>query len=218
MSIRNSDVSKKNESGPATSSRASSRRRGIELEDSLLEAAWSVLREAGYQGFSIEIVAERARTSRTVLYRRWPDRAALALAAIKRRSIERSAAVPDTGSLSGDLRAYLADLVGKRAEIMALLSLRMEEYFAETRFSIGEMQEKLLEGRPAEIEEIYARAVARGELNPARLTPRIARLPLSLIGYDWLFTGKPATKKSIAEIVDTIFIPLVVGSAPRRMT
>lgn len=53
------------------------RRRGQELEEAILAAGWAQLMEGGYHAFTIDAVAEKAETSRSVIYRRWPDRDAL---------------------------------------------------------------------------------------------------------------------------------------------
>ena len=60
------------------------RRRGSTLEAALLQAAWDELTEAGYAAFTMEGVAARAKTSRAVLYRRWPNRPQLVVAALGR--------------------------------------------------------------------------------------------------------------------------------------
>jgi AcrR family transcriptional regulator len=65
------------------SSVSRSRRRGQALDDALLDAAWDELVERGYGRFTIEAVAARAGTSRPVIYRRWPTRSDLAIAAIR---------------------------------------------------------------------------------------------------------------------------------------
>ena len=58
------------------------RRRGQVLENALLDAAWAELCEKGYEGFTVEGVATRAATARTVIYRRWPTRPELLRAAV----------------------------------------------------------------------------------------------------------------------------------------
>ena len=59
------------------------RRRGEALESALLDAAWDELQAAGYAGLTFEAVADRAGTSRAVLYRRWRNRADLVVAAAR---------------------------------------------------------------------------------------------------------------------------------------
>ena len=93
------------------------RRRGEELEGALLAAAWDELTIVGYGRFTIEGVAARAKTSRPVLYRRWPNRRDLALAAITARFDLPVEPPPDTGSLRGDLLALLTSMSDSRAEI-----------------------------------------------------------------------------------------------------
>ena len=57
------------------------RRRGATLEKALLDATWEELVEKGYDGLTIESVAERAQTARAVIYRRWPSKPELVRAA-----------------------------------------------------------------------------------------------------------------------------------------
>jgi hypothetical protein len=56
------------------------------------------------------------------------------------------------------------------------------------------------------------RAVDRGEIDPARLTPRIANLPTDLMRHELMMTLQPIGEATLVDIVDNIFLPLV---APR---
>lgn len=71
------------------------RRRGTELDHALLAAAWEELIEKGYENLTMESVAERAKTSRPVIARRWTDRQALVLAAVGHRFEQNPLATPD---------------------------------------------------------------------------------------------------------------------------
>ncbi|MFD7947322.1 helix-turn-helix domain-containing protein, partial [Streptomyces sp. NPDC059744] len=62
------------------------RRRGAELETALLDAAWDELIAMGFEELTYEAVAARAGTSRAVLYRRWPTKRELVLAALSRKA------------------------------------------------------------------------------------------------------------------------------------
>ncbi|GAB3495696.1 helix-turn-helix domain-containing protein [Amycolatopsis cihanbeyliensis] len=79
------------------------RRRGRDLEEALLGAAWAELTERGYAGFTLEAVAKRAGTSTPVIYRRWANKALMVEAALLHQSSTRVVDVPDTGTLRGDL-------------------------------------------------------------------------------------------------------------------
>ena len=187
------------------------RRRGAELEEALLDAAWEELVAVGYSGFTFEGVAARARTSRTVVYRRWASRADLAVAAIAHYDRKHPLPVPDTGSLRDDLVALLRRFSERSSELAVVMSLRMSAFFAETGATLADLRERLLADRagPNAMEQILDRAAARGELDPARLTPRLAALPVDLIRHELLMTGRPVSDDVITEIVDDIFLPLV---------
>src|ERR1700685_1894437 len=71
------------------------RRRGAALEHALLDAAWQELQESGYAKLTMERVADRAGTSRAVIYRRWRSRPDLVIAAMRHHQPVLSGAVPD---------------------------------------------------------------------------------------------------------------------------
>jgi AcrR family transcriptional regulator len=187
------------------------RRRGSVLEEALLDAAWEELAETGYAGFTMEGVAERAKTSRPVLHRRWPDRWDLALAAARARMARYPVVAPDTGSLREDLIAYLREGSAKRAEFITLFSLQMAEFYAETQSTPAELRAQVIAGRSPLTGEIYGRAVARGEIDPARLTPRIRELAFDLLRNEMMMTLHPVPEKVIIEIVDDIVLPLLTS-------
>lgn len=187
------------------------RRRGRQLEDALLEAAWNELVAVGYGAFTIEAVAERAKTSRPVLYRRWPNRADLAIAAVRHHGWTEPVATPDTGSVRDDLVTLLRDASERRFDMAAMFSVLMGQFFTETGRSPAEVRAELLGDRqgPWKLDEILRRGVERGEIDPAKLTPRIADLPADLLRHELLMTLRPVPDATIHEIVDDIFMPLV---------
>jgi AcrR family transcriptional regulator len=82
------------------------RRHGEELETAIRTAVLSLLASAGPRGVTMESVAAAAKTSKPVLYRRWPDSRALlrdALLGAARTSIPNE----DTGSYRTDMLAVL---------------------------------------------------------------------------------------------------------------
>jgi len=187
------------------------RRRGPALDDALLEAAWDELIEVGYSRFTFEGVAARAGTSRPVIYRRWPARADLAIAAVRHFGRRTPVAVPDTGSVRDDLVQILRAASANRRELAVLFSVQMGEFFSETGTSPADLRTAFLSGRPQPfgVEQILRRGVERGELDPDRLTPRIANLPTDLLRHELLMTLQPVSDETIAEIVDNVFLPLV---------
>jgi len=66
-------------------------------------------------------------------------------------------------------------------------------------------------GAPSEMELILERAVRRGEVDPARLSPRIRSLPVDIVRRDLIMNQQPVPDSTLVEIVDKIFLPLVTG-------
>ena len=189
------------------------RRRGQELEDALLDAAWAELTEQGYDAFTIDAVATRAGTSRPVIYRRWPTKHDLVRAAIGHHGARTRRPAPDTGTLRGDTIALLRQANETRVDVAVFLSVRLAAYYRETGTSIADLRDVMLGGHSVGAERIIARALARGEIDPAKLTPRIAMLPFDLLRLHILMTFRPMPDEAILEIVDTIFLPLVTTDA-----
>jgi AcrR family transcriptional regulator len=188
---------------------AATRRRGPALEAAILDAAWEQLRESGYSGFTFEAVAERAGTSRPVLYRRWPARADLLRATLRRYRDRNPVPVPDTGNLRDDALELLLAANEQRAELAATVSAHLGAYFDETGSSPEELRRELLAGRPAAMRTIIDRAVERGEYPAAAFTPRVALVPFDLFRSEMLMTLRPLSRSAITDIVDEVFLPLV---------
>ena len=101
----------------ATSPQAG-RPRDPALEQAILAAAVDVFAEQGFARTTVEEVARAARTGKAAIYRRWPSKTALAIAAV--RSLQTDIPVPDTGSLRGDLLSWARHYTDgdKRAPIL----------------------------------------------------------------------------------------------------
>jgi AcrR family transcriptional regulator len=189
---------------------APTRRRGLKLEAALLQAAWDELTAVGYAAFTMEGVASRARTGRAVLYRRWPSRPELVLAALRRHATLDSIPVPDTGSLREDLLELLRYLSARSGEIAGIFSFLIADSFKEGGQSLSVLRERVLATMPKTGSMvIIERAVARGEIDPRRLSPRICALPADLVRHDLIMTQMPVPDATLVEIVDHIFLPLV---------
>jgi AcrR family transcriptional regulator len=186
------------------------RRRGAGLEAALLEATWAELSEVGYPALTMEGVAARAGTGRAVLYRRWPNRAELVLAALRHhQSLPAETAALDTGSVREDMLALLRLMSSRLGEIAAGLSFVFTDYYRESGQPPAVLRERFIGGAPSALTPILDRAVQRGEIDPAKLTPKIIRLPADLVRHDLIMTLAPVPESTLVEIVDDIFLPLV---------
>ncbi|MEV8363494.1 TetR/AcrR family transcriptional regulator [Streptomyces niveus] len=193
------------------------RRRGAALEDAILGAAADELRTTGYAGMTMDRVARRAGTNKNAIYRRWPTRAALGVAAY-RRSAEAELTVPDTGTLRGDalalLRAantlwssprgaVLRDLLSAAGDDPDLLTLLREQAGGS--------------GTDGAWLTLVERAVARGEAAAGAAHPRVASVPMTLLRGEYALRGLPEVPDEVlTEIVDEVFLPLLRGRATGR--
>ena len=191
-------------------SRTDPRRRGAELEEALLRAAWDEVVEVGYANLTMERVAERAQTSRAVLYRRWPDRKELVLAALRHRAPGSGIELPDTGAFRADVLALLRGIARRFDQFQGMASVIMAEYAKESDLSTY-LRERADGSASAAMAAILDRAAARGEIASADLSPRLMKLPVDLLRHEMLFAkaAMPIPDETIVEIVDTIFLPLV---------
>jgi AcrR family transcriptional regulator len=173
----------------------------------LLEAAWDELMAVGYASLTIEGVAARAQANKTVIYRRWPTRHELVMAALRhhKASIE----VPDTGSLRGDVLALLRTLSERSIELAGVIGVLQAEFYRDTGLTPAALRERVPGGKGEIMELLLRRAVDRGEIDADRITPRIARLPIDLVHHEMTMTLAPMTAAALEEIVDTIFLPLL---------
>jgi AcrR family transcriptional regulator len=193
----------------ADRAQATTRRRGAALEAAILEAGWDQLAEFGAQGFTFEAVAERARTGKPVLYRRWPTRQDL-LVAVLRHRVGTVSRAPDTGSLRGDVLALLRSMNSRRGDdIPALISGVFGAYFAATGEPPAELRALVLGDRRSTMSSVIERAVQRGELPSAEIPERVLNLPADLLRHELIMQLRAVPDETIVDIVDNAFLPLV---------
>jgi AcrR family transcriptional regulator len=193
---------------------APQRRRGPALEQALLDAAWAELAERGYDDLTIDAVAVRAGTSRAVLYRRWPNKQELVLAALSHEAAKDAVVVPDTGSLRGDVISLLRQANKIRVETVTLLLTRLGGFYRQTGSSLDDLRAFVQGGRDGLMDQLIQRAIDRGEIQPEQVTGRIAHLPVDLFRHELVMTLRPVPDETIEEIVDTIFLPLLEARRP----
>ncbi|WP_433345123.1 TetR/AcrR family transcriptional regulator [Microtetraspora malaysiensis] len=192
------------------------RRRGAELEQAILQAAADVLIESGYTALTMDKVAARAGTNKNAIYRRWPNRAALAVAAY--RGLARAdVQLPDTGRLRDDalelLRRANSTWSSPYGEILRSLLASVGDD-PELRAQINEHAN---DGGSGIWLTLLGRAVARGEAPPEALHPRVATTAIALLRNEYVTREIPFVPDNVlVEIVDEVYLPLVRGrgSAP----
>lgn len=190
----------------AENSRASiGARRNPETEAAVLQAAAELIREQGYAALTMEAVCKRARAGKATLYRWWPSKAHLLLALYTRAKKELPE--PDTGSLRGDIAAYLLPMLARwRGDDGEPLGPMLRLLVAEAQMdeTVRHAMTEERHSRWHHLDRIVQRAKSRGELNPAlpprRIEQRIISLPWYLLLNDLL----PTAAESSALVDDII--------------
>jgi AcrR family transcriptional regulator len=188
---------------------AATRRRGVMLEHALLEAAWQELQESGYAKLTMERVAERADTSRAVIYRRWRNRPELVIAAMRHHQPVLSGAIPNTGTLRGDTLAVLRRASARITEIGPNTVIGMLSDLLADEEAFEQILDQLLRGGGEVMSSVLERAASRGE-SRENISPRVARLPLDLLRHELILTHQPPSQDALEEILDEIFLPLAL--------
>ncbi len=190
------------------------RRRGRELEAAIRAAVVELTIEFGVAGVTMEAVAARAGTAKPVLYRRWPDRAALLRDTLVPLAME---AIPhhDTGSYRSDmlaiLRGWKAFFDSPEGVIApAIVGAMPHDPELSSAFRQG-----VIAWRKRAMTQTIDRAVSRGEVR-ADVRVDVAReLGQALLWHRFLITGDEISDDFIEHVVDAILIPY---TSPRDST
>src|ERR1700712_761701 len=167
-------------------------------EAELLAVTLQLLQEHGYDRLSLEAVATTARASKATLYRRWPTKAELVLAAFV-EGTRQVAVDPDTGTLRGDL-LQLAEQICAHVSIHAST---IRAVLVETSRSAqleAMMQEQFLDQRKALMSRVLARAVNRGEIQASAITEDLWDVLPGYLIYRSVLTGNPPARQAIHDL------------------
>ncbi|MCX5196659.1 TetR/AcrR family transcriptional regulator [Streptomyces sp. NBC_00249] len=147
------------------SPRTGGRLRNEDAHHSVLEATAALLVENGYGALTIEGVAKRANVAKSTVYRWWKSKPALVMDAYAHETATR-VPEPDTGTLEGDLTAFLTDLyrighdpVRAKALTGLMAEAQLDPAFAEAFRAWARTRRELVAG-------LLTRALARQEIPP----------------------------------------------------
>jgi AcrR family transcriptional regulator len=184
------------------------------LEAELLRAVLAELNEVTYSGVTFAGVATRARTSKHVLYRRWPTKSAMILAAVVSDGDARL--VPDTGTLRSDVFEVLRAL---RLAVETVGSATILALFADLNPEDGaRLWRTFLDGGTEAMQIVIGRAVERGEIGPHPIPDAAARAALTFARHD-LIAGLATDDAHLQSIIDEVALPLVAyhAGSPSRI-
>lgn len=159
---------------------------------------------------TMESVAAQAQTSRPVLYRRWGTKAELVMAALHHYDESTQVSAPNTGSFREDIIELMREGNRRRSALAAVMSIQMAGFYEETGATPADLRERLLGGRTSSLDVVVERAAERGEIDATRLTARMKRFPFDLFRNELMMRLEAVPERVILEIVDDIYLPLVM--------
>jgi AcrR family transcriptional regulator len=167
-----------------------------------------LLAEVGYGSLTMDAVAARAGVGKATIYRRWRTKEDLVVDTVA--GLHDVATPPDTGSLEGDLRRLLHELVASingptGAATMSLVSTVPHDPALADAFRRG----PLANWREA-FEEVWRRGEQRGEVR-ADGAAFAAEAASALLVQRWLLTNEPVDDAYADEVLGTIVLPLIRG-------
>jgi AcrR family transcriptional regulator len=163
---------------------------------------------------TMDRVAERAGTNKNAIYRRWPSRAALAVAAYRqfRQNAGGDQPLPDTGSLREDALALLRRANRAWSSPVGTIQRGLIAGVADDPELLALIQERANDAGSAVWLTVLGRAVARGDAQPEVLHPRVATVAVVLLRNEYVTRATSIVPDDVlVEIVDEVYLPLVRG-------
>ena len=197
---------------PAATTPHRGRPRSEKARAAILAAAAELLLERGLAGVSMDAVAQRAAVSKATIYRWWPTKEALALDAVYHDWAVVPKRLPDTGTLRGDLLALLrpwARLVRQRPYARVLAAL-IGEVHADPGFAEDYLA-RFIRPRRERAREIFTRAIARGELDPAVQVEVALDLLYGSLYHRLLHRHAPLSDRFVADVVELVLGGIMVA-------
>ena len=115
--------------------------RVAETQRLVKRAALDLIAEIGFEGTTVELIAERSGVSRTTIYRHWPDPAVLLLEAFDPPSPEQEPPVP-SGDAAADITAYIAHVAARLGDdrFVAALAAQLDKAQRDPKYRAAHLQ------------------------------------------------------------------------------
>jgi AcrR family transcriptional regulator len=177
--------------------------RSARVRAAVITATLAELSDRGYSAVSLDGVAERAGVHKTTIYRRWRTKESLILDAMLERAAQ-IVAVPDTGSLHGDLLALARRSAAIQTSPAGQAVVRAVAGEAPGNARIAAASRRFWDERLDLDRTILQRARDRGEIRPeAQLRP-VVEAVLGPLYFRLLVTGEPLDDDFVVGVVDLV--------------
>lgn len=174
-------------------------------ETELLDVTLELLQEHGYDRLTLDAVAARAKASKATVYRRWPSKAELVLAAFI-EGVRQVAVHPRTGTLRGDL-LQLGEACREQASQQAG-TIRAVLVETSRHPALNDaLQHQFLDQRKALIHEVLRDAADRGEIDTAAISDELWDVLPGYLIFRIVMPSRPPTRETVEALVDEMIIP-----------
>jgi AcrR family transcriptional regulator len=211
---RASQTKKDNRAGAEEApARGRGRPRSAEAEQAILDATLRMLGAQGVAGTTIEGVAAEAGVGKTTIYRRWPTKTDLIMAAIS--NVVPPGEPPDTGTMAGDMAA-LAETQRRRLAGSGLSGI-VPRVLAESMGDPSLHQDfvdRVVQPFRDMLRLFIERGIDRGELRADLEVEPLVDLLHAMPIYRMLMSrGDPASLESVPGAYLPILAPGIVNSS-----
>jgi len=190
------------------------RKERFDREQEVLDTVVLLLTEVGFNQLTTDAVAARVRVSKQTIYRRWPSKAKLVVAAV-RSMAETGAESPDTGSLHDDLVALLKEV---RVKFLDNDHLSIPALLSASRRTDEELDNALIDlsiERRRPFLALFERARERGEITAEADIDALTDSIVGAVFMRYLFRRVTVDDAAITAIVETVLYgPAVIGKKP----
>lgn len=182
-------------------------RRNEHSRRKILDAAIAVVAERGYEGSSMERIAERAGVGKQTIYRWWPSKGAVILEALEELVVKVTPLpLQDTSDIVDDLRHQMQ---------LAMLLLNSPDFGPAFRAVVAAAQsdpalarqchDKLIELRAAPLRALLAQAQAHGKLRSGVDLDTVIDMLFGVLFYRVLLQTRPPEPAQIDAALDIVF-------------
>jgi AcrR family transcriptional regulator len=194
----------------------STRKRGKELENAILEAAFDIFQTSGYQEMTFQNVAKKAKTSRTVLYRQYENPMNLLHEMAHYRLSQVFGVntlfnlIEDQGSLRSDLLAlvdvYQRFLAAIGPELFSTVLIE----FSRNQDALKEIGIHAQEGNERIMKKIQEFAKKRGEI-ACDFTSFQMQIPFHMMRHEYMLKGGNLRESYLSQLVDEVLMPIYLN-------
>jgi AcrR family transcriptional regulator len=172
----------------------------------VLDAATEVLSEQGTEGFTVDAVVARSGVAKTTIYRHWPTKDELLLAAMA--CFARPESAPDTGTLRGDLLELLGGLAYALADEQWSKSLPSMLERAEHHPQLAAQHLAIVQLKTAPLIAVVERGRDRGEIRADVDLDLVPALFCGPLFFRRLMMRKTTDAAQVEAIVDSVLAGL----------